>query len=471
MADCAAVADAGATDVSSWPWEKPTPPPPKPPPPGDILIHCTLAGDVDLSKPPQLDVDNVGIFPCVVLSTTRVQFTLPGTTPPWGWGITWGESQEWRSPDPLFRSGAHEGPLLEYRRLIPVPTAWTIDGQYFRDAASREPVFEISADAFNAFADYVEHGPESVQPALDELYGLGFNTVRVFTGVRFPADFSPPVPFDCVHQLDRLLDFWRFCAHRGLRVHQTVFPMPLVQTEGGQTAIYLTIDAMARQCPWVRLEGVNEGDDARNAAPGLMAVDPNALGNRLASHGSTIQDGGYLSPPWYVADYHPARNGDDWPRKPGHNAWEDVAAKLNIPCCASEIRRPDEDGFRPHKFYEAAAGAALQCAGITFHSQSGKLARPLLSQERACAEAFVAGAKDVPLGYRTGSYTRGGLTESPIEWASDWPGRAHAKIVGGRACVTITGSDPSAWANVMGRDGWKIDARRGEFGQVVLLSR
>lgn len=360
---------------------------------------------------------------------------------------------------------------IDWRRAIAVPGPWRVDGQFLREAATDRLAFELSTSAFTAFERYCRDGEGWLEDYCGYIREMGFNTIRMFL-----AYWGGLGQFTPVGVLERLPACWEVVGRSGLRVHQTVFadtPNWLPQPDA-QQSLFLKVLGWAQTRPWVRLEGGNELDDARNRADGLL--DPRLVqitqeSGVLCSHGSTIQDGGYLTPVWRTADYHPARGGDDWPRRVGHNSWEDVASKVLVPTFASEIKRPDEDGYHEERFYQAGANAAQMCAGVTFHSQPGKAAAIYGAGDRACAQALIRGVADVPLEFRYGRYSAGHLSDSPVKWQAGWEGRAHAKILGGRALVVLSGMDPDISPLVQPQGGWGLVDRRGPFGEVLLLAK
>jgi hypothetical protein len=84
----------------------------------------------------------------------------------------------------------------------------------------------------------------------------------------------------------------------------------------------------------------------------------------------------------------------------------------HVPCLANENTRPDQDGT-VHRFEDAAAGAALLCAGSCFHSQSGKKSALFSAADRPFAEAWVKGCRSVDLDYQDGRYVHELAMEGP----------------------------------------------------------
>jgi hypothetical protein len=87
----------------------------------------------------------------------------------------------------------------------------------------------------------------------------------------------------------------------------------------------------------------------------------------------------------------------------------------DIPCLANEnTRYPDKSGkatglmnpaTAPKLWgYDAAAGAALLCAGSCFHSVAGKTSVLWTGEELEAAKAWAEGARSVRLHWQDGAY-------------------------------------------------------------------
>jgi hypothetical protein len=63
--------------------------------------------------------------------------------------------------------------------------------------------------------------------------------------------------------------------------------------------------------------------------------------------------------------------------------------------------------------YDAAAGAALLCAGSCFHSESGRTSSLWTGDEADVAEAWALGAASVDLSYQDGLYNHPQELETP----------------------------------------------------------
>lgn len=314
-----------------------------------------------------------------------------------------------------------------------------MNGQFFETAHGPHTV--VAASSFLHFVKYANG--EDISAVCDEQRALGFNEGRVFLGIKGGLGDFDPRP-----HLDQLPGFCQFMGNYGLRIEFTFgdwqrwCPVP----EDERRLLHDVEDRILPYAAWSQIEGMNEGDNKANFAPGLVneTLDPSIIW----SLGSRIQDAGTMEPVKSMGTYHPSRS-KDWPRKVGHNAME-VAAKYRFPCKSNETKRPDEASFLVSDFFDAAANAALLCAGACFHSQAGKTSTLFSDNERRCAEGWVAGANAVPLKYQHGSYTAGHLSDSPVVYR---PGKwSHARLLGNIACLSVP-QHPDGWVT---KNGWRV---------------
>lgn len=274
----------------------------------------------------------------------------------------------------------------------------TIDGPFFRSHG--EPWTAIESSEFSLYKRFLDG--EDIAPVLTERQSIGFNLLRVWllnTSV-VPGGIRPSQYADFY---DRLKPFAALCAAYGCYVEFTAFTqtqtlMPLLSE---QRAHWENTQVALRGVPCL-LELVNEADQHDNrTAPELLQMRPSGI---LASSGSNGADSPPPEPVWDYVLYH--SNGlSEFQRKVGHNAME-WADTYRVPAMSNEnTRYPDQDASKAHA-YDAAAGAALLCAGACFHSQSGKLSRVFNPVEWECAVAWVEGAESVPLAFQAGRYAR-----------------------------------------------------------------
>lgn len=351
--------------------------------------------------------------------------------------------------------------------IPPMEALMVLPGDLFFRRASGQAYTSIGCSDFKLWQRFIEEGEYAITPILEERRSVGFVEHRVFGMYQGGLGTFDPRP-----HIRTLGQFARVLLKFGRRMEFTVF---------ADTSVVMP--NLAEQFPWLRqvedqltgmpnvtIEGVNEADHYfggvwTNRAEGIAQFT--ALRGLLFSHGSLIQEGagGTLQPVGQYGTYHPARSAD-WPRKVGHNAMEDVADKYHIPAKSNELKRPDEDGFQVNNFWEAGLNLALLCAGGTFHSNAGKASQLFSGQERPCAEAFVSGMRAVPLEFQRGHYTRGGLSDSPIKWEDNFGSRAHAKLLGNRACVVVTQRTGDFKLEAV--NGWAVVE---DHGALILLAR
>ena len=262
----------------------------------------------------------------------------------------------------------------------------------------------IQTSNFNGLNRYRREGWHAMDPVLTQRQELGFNSLRDWTvydiggiGITGPPDA----------ELYRIIpEYLAFCADYGLYVEVTAFTgiSPYWDRNNPQAMIdhWNRLDDALDGCTnLLDLEAVNEGDNAPNAGVPLDRLR-RPIG-KIASHGSAIQDAPPMQPHWDVAGYRSPSS--EWQRKVGHNAME-WADAWGIPVWTNEYPRTDNDP-NPQHWYDGAASSVLLCAGAgCFHSPEGKNATLFSGQTLVCAEAFIAGARSVPLEFQDGAYSR-----------------------------------------------------------------
>lgn len=278
-----------------------------------------------------------------------------------------------------------------------------IAGQFFTLYGA--PTTLIQCSEFSLYKRFLDG--ENIRPILDERRAIGFNARRVWLlntsvipGGLHPAHYP--------RFYDRLPEFLELC---GDVTELTAFTQTqtLMPTLDEQRAHWENVQMAVRDCPNVLLELVNEADQHDNRTDAaLLNMRPAGI---LASSGSNGADSPPPMPVWDYALYH--SNGlNEWQRKVGHNTME-WADTYRVPAMANEnTRYPDQDDSEAHA-YDAAAGAALLCAGSCYHSQAGKLSVAFSAGEARCAEAWVSGARSVPLEFQRGRYIHRTDLEGP----------------------------------------------------------
>jgi hypothetical protein len=260
----------------------------------------------------------------------------------------------------------------------------------------------IECSDFNLYGRYLQEGEDVVRAVLEERASIGFNMLRVWTAYwgppQFEAEIGRLVPAEHPEMYQRLPDFLLLCASYGLYVELTAFTGNVIAGH------WDALGAVLPDCPNVLLELVNEhGAYPSDLDPQQFAPLPGVV----CSHGSSASQAVPVRPWWHYETSHWV-NVFEWQRKTGHNSMEfcqgaEALPASHVPCLANENTRPDQDANEMH-FYDAAAGAALLCAGSCFHSQSGKKSALFDARDRDYAEAWVTGCESVNLDYQDGRY-------------------------------------------------------------------
>jgi hypothetical protein len=269
----------------------------------------------------------------------------------------------------------------------------------------------IETSDFNLFARYLTEGADAIRPVLAERSAIGFNLLRVWTafwgGPTFTAEIGRLIPSEHPEMYAKLQPFASLCASYGLYVEFTAFCADVVPGH------WESLGAALQDQTNVLIELVNE----HGAYPSnLDPQDFQPLPGVVCSHGSSASQAVPVRPWWHYETSHWV-NVYQWPRKCGHNSLEFSEGAENLPAShvpviANENTRPDQDGNVNH-FYDAAAGAALLCAGSAFHSPSGKKSALFDARDRSFAEAWVAGARSVRLEFQDGRYRHAAELEGP----------------------------------------------------------
>lgn len=272
-------------------------------------------------------------------------------------------------------------------------------GQFFRTATG-DRFTGIDASAFHLLGRY--YYGEDIEPVLEQRHNLGFNMARVWTDYKLAgANIGNLLVEEHPDVYDRIPDFCALLARYGQYPHFTAYtgpgnhaPQPMHWTRLGEVVPQYAL-----------LSLVNE----QNAHPG-NAVDLTKFARIpgiLCSHGSNGADSDTVRPIWDWGEYH-SNSLSQWWRKVGHNAME---LAPHAPMMATENTRfPDNDRSTAHAF-DAAAGAALLCAGACFHSVSGKSGNLWTDLELELAKAWSDGAHSVDLDCQDFPYER--LTNPP----------------------------------------------------------
>lgn len=279
-----------------------------------------------------------------------------------------------------------------------------IDGEWFRHADGRRYTGIMTSD-FSSPKRYLER--EDMRPHLMDRALLGFNELRQWilnesvVGKVYPGGIHPNQYPDFYQ---RLRDFWTLCGDYGFAVEVTAFTscIPLMPNRDDQMRHWERTQQAVDGLKHVRVERVNEwnwGNGENDTHPDILQMRPAGI---IASSGSSTADAPPPEPVWDYILYH-SNGHPQWQRQVGHNTFE-WANHYSVPGGGNEnTRYPDDEQSIVHA-YDAAAGGALLCASYCFHSQGGKYSRPFDDVERAGAEAWVAGARSVPLEFQAGQY-------------------------------------------------------------------
>lgn len=236
---------------------------------------------------------------------------------------------------------------------------------------------------------------EDIIPILRQRQDCGFNLLRVWTAFDIPGigtfttlDYSKIPPF---------VDL---CARHGLYVEFTAY----TGINNPQHWAYLCSAAL--QCrPRPILELVNELSENTNEPDHNGHIfnlsdygQPEGL---LTSHGSNGSERTPVMPFWSYATFH-TNDAFEWQRKVGHNAME----IWNGPTYSNENTRFTDRSSSQAYAEDAAAGAALLCAGSCFHSVEGKASVAFSTMTEICARMWVFGARSIELRFQDGEYYR-----------------------------------------------------------------
>jgi hypothetical protein len=321
--------------------------------------------------------------------------------------------------------------------LVPVaPPIVVLPGLVVRGAvfafATGERWTAIECSDFQLFQRFLRG--EDIALVLAQRAALGFNLLRVSLTCDQMFNLHPA---DYPEYFERLLAFVRVLARAGLRAELTIFMdatlvMPIVSDQ--VTFFSLVVNTLQPVADQILVELMNENDQRINA------IDPRAFqqpAGFVSSHGSNGSQAVPVRPAWSYETFH-TNDASEWPRKVGHNAMELSSGGPGFsgtgrPILANENTRCPDRFNSVDAAFDAAAGAALLCAGSCFHSVHGKSSELFDERELACAQAWVDGARSVPLEFQEGAYRHRTDLERPgILRAYDRllpDGRSHVVLI------------------------------------------
>jgi len=301
--------------------------------------------------------------------------------------------------------------------LVPVPPPIVVlPGLVTRGAffalAPGERWTAIECSDFQLFQRFL-HG-EDLTPVLAQRAALGFNLLRVALTCRQMFDLRPG---DYADYFEQLVPFVRELARHGLRPELVVFMdatlvMPVLADQLGFFAN--VVQALRPVADQILLESVNENTQRINTIAANAFQQPVGF---LSSHGSNSSQEFPVRPAWSYETMH-FNDAPEWPRKVGHNAMElstggEGFSGSHVPVLSNENTRCPDRFSSTDQAFDAAAGAALLCAGSCFHSVHGKSSELFDEVELTCAQAWVAGARAVPLEFQDGAYRHRTDLEGP----------------------------------------------------------
>lgn len=306
---------------------------------------------------------------------------------------------------------------------------------------------------------------EDLDPILNTRIALGANLLRVFgqynaagigaangLGALRPSDYTPA----------QVTAFLAAVGARGLQVEWVL----LADYEGSAADARTLISQYAQPlAAWnVLVELANEPFKNLTFPVTTLTTPPTWL------VASGDYDDAVQTRRDYVT-YHTDRK-PEWPRTPRSLAElrDDIGGGTHTPVVAdeptgaAEVARGDSRSATPADFAYFAATAALMGAGATFHSEDGIASRPLGPVQRACAEAFFAALRYIPVEAQFAPYVRGGANNQPVgdlpvvhydleEGREPGALRTYSKEVGGYAYyvrIRPTGA-------TVARPGWILD--------------
>lgn len=294
---------------------------------------------------------------------------------------------------------------LTYAPVVTQLSRLHIEGTRFVNEEG-ERVFMKGATFFSGYWRFLEEGPESIRPSLEELKGLGCNMIRVF-GMSFyvQQNLFGKAPFNPANYGNRFYDelpaFLALAAEYGMYVYFSVFPdNDIITPFHSNKPIQIehwnrTLDSL-RPCSNIILEVSNEPD-----AHGFNYIDPSMLafpdfcpacpgsygeGSDAYSSGSFPDSAGWGSGR-SLGDLHPKRS---YPAEIMDSMAVNNVYYLNGR--ALMIGEPDRFGSGGNPDVEkarlTAAAGQVGAVGIVFHTLQGQRCDVYDDTTRKCAEAF-----------------------------------------------------------------------------------
>lgn len=319
---------------------------------------------------------------------------------------------------------------------------------------------------FMLFRDYLDG--KDISPVLIERAEAGANLVRVLGMAHYIPVNAGQRAFkqsDYINYFDKLKDFVNYAATFGLRVEFTALAdAQILMPEANAQAVFLSrvISALPETA---FLEICNE--------PFKNGCDVKTL---LGTFKDTVivASGDYTWEAPIIGKYQTVHEdrGDEWPRKSRLDEWYDkvrVPVVWDEPIGADEINQPGRRSNSVSDFFDLCAGSALHGAGLTFHSTNGLLSLVWGSIQHQAAVACYDAMKMVPVEAPLWSYTRGGLSDNPLQHDDAIALRTWCQLGPGRAVCSVV--RPSASWQAIAVNGWRIVEQKGPNGRLVFLER
>ena len=277
----------------------------------------------------------------------------------------------------------------------------------------------IQCSDFNLLNKYLNN--EQIEPILIQRAIAGYNLLRVWTLFDIPGiGLCPSIDYN------RIPDFVSLCAVYGLRVEFTAY------TGINDPDHWDRLCQAALKCkPRPLLELVNELSENTNEPDSKGRIFElerfkQAPAPLLSSHGSNGSERSPVTPHWSYAIMH-YNDAYEWQRKVGHNSME----IWNGPTLANENTRYPDKTRNSQYAYDAAAGAALLCAGSCFHSVHGKSSELWTAEELGFAKLWANGAKSVDLLCQEGRYVH------PIDMEGTTYLRVYQRVLDNGRAFTV----------------------------------
>jgi len=330
----------------------------------------------------------------------------------------------------------------------PMPTPSSMAPIHVEGTTFRLPDGRIwkwrGASAFLLLRQYLDR--RDLTPILTWAHAHNRNVLRVFSRLSW----APLRETDYTDA--QLVTFVRLLAAQGLRVEL----IALADCAWQDWALSLDqqrahVARLARVLggePNVFLELANENSHSSNQVDASKFTRPSGLWSRGSSHG----DEPAISPPWDYGTDHTPRT-DDWPRRAKNE--QEWAALLHVPFVADEPPKIGVNTTSAPDCGDYAAVAALYAAGSTIHTQSlGIRGEVPTSVEEECARAWADAEAHVPDDAQTGAYTRGGLSDCPVEHSDALALRTFATLQGDKATAVVV--RPTADWRAIAVAPWRI---------------